>query len=78
MKAKYIGGEGLPGSGKTIVFGSIEVRCGETFDVPRSIWGRVAKHPAFQVIEDIQNIEVVSETPPPAPAPKPSRTKKDA
>jgi hypothetical protein len=71
MKFKYLGGESLPGSGVTVVFGDYKVSVGGTVELPTSLASKARNHPHFEAIEDA--VKVVEAPAPVVAVTEPSR-----
>lgn len=75
MKARYIGGEGAPGSRETVVYG-MTVKCGEVVEIPPQFHAKALASPMFEVVPDAP--PPVAPAAPVEEAPSPSKPKKTA
>lgn len=67
MKFRYIGGEGVPGSGETFVFGRT-LKVGEVFECPPEFAERAKRNPYFEPVGGDKPSEKPSD--PPAETPE--------
>ena len=58
MKFRYVGAESVPGSGRTKVFGNIDVAVGGVFDCPDHLIGRAKRHPHFEAVIDPHGTDI--------------------